>query len=458
MSELERYRIDREIGRGAMGVVYQAWDLTLEREVALKELAFPVGLAAALVDEMVGRFLREARSAARLSHPNVIQVYDVFSDAGRYFIAMEMLSGVPLSSLMEHGGLPAETAAKVMLQVLDGVQAAHSAGVVHRDLKPDNIYVLDDGRVKVTDFGIAKAMGGVGSMTQVGTVIGTPGYMAPEQVRGETVDGRADLFALGVVFYEMLTGTNPFLTNSPTTTLYRIVHEEPPQIRVTARFSGACEAIIRKALAKNPADRYQTAAAMAADIRSGTAPMMSSRVGGVGPGAVPVGSAPSHGNLTVVLAGVALAILAAAALFFALGGSGAGGTRTANSGLVALPPAASGTGVQGSAVTPPVAPPTQTAPSPGVIHSGEWAVFFGAYTELADAEKRASRAQAKGFAADVLDTRDYAGYGKPINESRGAYCYVPYVGPFTSASAAQAAAADLKRAGFTNAYKKQNKG
>jgi serine/threonine protein kinase len=227
MSELERYRIDEEIGRGAMGVVYRAWDLTLEREVALKELTFPAGMATSVRQEMVERFFREARSAARLTHPNVVQVFDVLSEGDRYFIAMELLSGAPLGALLERGPLPASAAVQIMVQILDGVQAAHSAGIVHRDLKPDNIHILDDGRVKVTDFGIAKIMSGLGTgtMTQMGTIIGTPGYMAPEQVRGEAVDHRTDVFALGVVFYEMLAGSNPFLADAPTTILYRIVHE-----------------------------------------------------------------------------------------------------------------------------------------------------------------------------------------------------------------------------------------
>lgn len=461
LSELERYRIADELGRGAMGIVYRAWDLTLERDVALKELTFPAGLSPAVRGEMVERFLREARSAARLAHPNVIQVYDVFSDGERYFIAMELLSGVPLSALMDRGGLPAETAAKVMLQVLDGVEAAHAAGVVHRDLKPDNIYVLDDGRVKVTDFGIAKAMGGVGagSMTQVGTVIGTPGYMAPEQVRGERVDGRADLFALGVVFYEMLAGVNPFLADSPTTILYCIVHEDPPPIRSASQSgNSAYDAIAHKALAKDPAARYQTAAAMAADIRGGTAPTYSPIPVGSMTSAPGVGASGSRGNLTVILSGAALALVAAGILFIAVSGSGTGPTGAANLGTIAPSSSSAGVAVGAPVVDPPVVPAPAAVSSPSEVPVGDWAVFFGAYTDPADAESRAARAQARGFSAGVLDTRDYPGYGAAKNESRGIYCYVPYMGPFASESGASAAASELKRAGFTNAYAKINKG
>ncbi|MEI7813980.1 MAG: protein kinase [Coriobacteriia bacterium] len=273
MPGLERYRIDGELGRGAMGVVYDAWDLTLDRRIALKELALPPGLAEAHLEEMVERFAREARSAARLSHHNVVQIHDVFDHDGRHFIAMEYLDGLTLAELMSRGPLPVSAAVAVVVQILDAVQSAHDAGIVHRDIKPDNIFVLEDGRVKVTDFGIAKLLDSTSqsTMTQVGTVLGTPGYMAPEQVMGLPVDGRADIFAIGVVGYELIAGFNPFLAPSSTATLYRIVHEEPPPLTAHGA-PNQVEAVFRRALAKDPNQRYAQALEMAAHLRGGVTP------------------------------------------------------------------------------------------------------------------------------------------------------------------------------------------
>jgi hypothetical protein len=458
MSELERYRIDEEIGRGAMGVVYRAWDLTLEREVALKELTFPAGMATSVRQEMVERFFREARSAARLTHPNVVQVFDVLSEGDRYFIAMELLSGAPLGALLERGPLPASAAVQIMVQILDGVQAAHSAGIVHRDLKPDNIHILDDGRVKVTDFGIAKIMSGLGTgtMTQMGTIIGTPGYMAPEQVRGEAVDHRTDVFALGVVFYEMLAGSNPFLADAPTTILYRIVHEEPPQLPSGADAAGGTlGAIARKALSKDPNDRYQTAAAMAADLRASFLPGSVSLPGlqTVGGAAAAPGRSGIKNGL-VIGVGSILALAAVTILFLGLGSGGAVGSRGGASAAPVTPaaPAASAP-VAPAPAQPPAAPPAIA----GLPDPPYWAVFFGAWNTQREAEAYAKKARARGLTVSILDTRDYTSLGTAKNESRGLYCFNIFLGPFSSKSAAQSALKVLTSKGY-DGYVKQNKG
>jgi len=464
VSELDRYRIDGELGRGAMGIVYRAWDLTLEREVALKELAIPAGMSASTQSKMVERFFREARSAARLTHPNVVQTYDVFRDGDRYFIAMEMLSGVPLGALMDRGRMPVATVAQIMLQVLAGVEAAHAAGIVHRDLKPDNIYVLDDGRVKVTDFGIAKAMGGVGTgtMTQVGTVIGTPGYMAPEQVRGEAIDGRADIFALGVLYYEMLSGANPFLSDSPTTILYRIVHEDPPPLPVTVGTdSGTLGAIAEKALAKDPADRYQTAGEMASDIASRAMPAQQRHSGAAALG-TSTRSPSNSGNRLVIAIAVALAIVAAAILGFAMIGSGgpvggSAGSMAAAGGSPAPTPNATAQAPITPAV-PDTAPDNPPDAPNDVAVPPYWGVFFGAFDTQAEADALAQKAMSKGLTVHVLDTRDYWSLGSAANESHNKYCFNVFAGPFPSKSAAQSGSADVKNAGFKGAYVKQNRG
>jgi septal ring-binding cell division protein DamX len=309
-----------------MGVVYDAWDTTLDRRIALKELMFPGGLAPEFQSEMVERFMREARSAAKLSHPNVVQVHDVFAEDGRYFIAMEHLEGASLAEYVDEGTMAPASAIHLLVQILDAVQAAHSAGIVHRDIKPDNIFVLPDGRVKVTDFGVAKLMDGPAQskVTQIGTVMGTPGYMAPEQVMGVPVDGRADIFSVGVVGYELMSGVSPFMASSTTATLFRIANEEPPPLAAYG-IPGNVDAVIRHAMAKDASLRYQTAAEMAEDLRRGTAPSGLAQVAGTG--TATLAPATNSNHTTLVVGGVVLAALAIAALvFFVAPGGPPGGS------------------------------------------------------------------------------------------------------------------------------------
>jgi serine/threonine protein kinase len=206
----ERYRIDRELGQGGMGRVLGAFDLKLERPVAIKVLA-----PGAHGDDDLRRLEQEARAAGSLNHPNVLTVYDLGTDAAGPYIVSELLEGTTFRARLGKGPLPREEAVAYMLQLASGLAAAHGKGIVHRDLKPENLFLCADGRLKILDFGIAKLSGpalretlaATGVRTQEGTILGSVGYMSPEQVRGEPADARSDLFAAGAILYEMISGT-----------------------------------------------------------------------------------------------------------------------------------------------------------------------------------------------------------------------------------------------------------
>lgn len=228
------YELRGELGRGAMAVVWRAWDPNLEREVAIKEPLFDPNLSPQVREEMGRRFVREARTAARLQHPNIVTVHAADVYGGRPAIVMELVEGATLTELLSRGALEPPAALDALDQLLDAVGYAHSRGVVHRDVKPDNVFVDMSGRVRLADFGIAHVEDAAATRATVaGAVLGTPGYMSPEQARGAAVDARSDLFSIGVVGYEMLAGRHPFGAgdgSDATTLLYRIVHEEPPAI------------------------------------------------------------------------------------------------------------------------------------------------------------------------------------------------------------------------------------
>ncbi len=258
-----RYELVRLVARGGMAEVYLARDLLLDRPVALKVL-FP---ELSVDRTFVARFRREAQAAANLSHPNIVPIYDWGESDRTYFIVMEYIDGRPLSNLLRSDGpMPAGQAAAVGAEVAAALGYAHRQGVIHRDVKPGNVLIAKDGTVKVADFGIARAKADE-SLTQTGAVMGTATYFSPEQAQGENVDSRSDVYSLGVVLYEAVSGRPPFSGDNPLAIAYKHVREEPARLTgLDPEVSEAFEAIVFHALAKDPAQRYQTAEQLRADL------------------------------------------------------------------------------------------------------------------------------------------------------------------------------------------------
>src|SRR5436305_6995526 len=245
----KRYRIERSIARGGMAEVYLALDESLNRQVALKAL-FP---EFAREPSFVERFRREAQAAANLNHPNIVGIYDWGQEDGTYFIVMEYVEGRSLRDLIRsEAPIEPGKAAEITAEIASALAFAHRNGVVHRDVKPGNVLLTRSGTVKVTDFGIARA-GASDGLTQTGSVMGTATYFSPEQAQGLPVDGRSDVYALGVVLYEMVTGVAPFTADSPVSVAYKHVREEPipPSVRNQA-VPAAFEQIVLNAMAKDP--------------------------------------------------------------------------------------------------------------------------------------------------------------------------------------------------------------
>ncbi len=261
--QLGRYTVSRQLGRGGMGVVYLARDTRLDRDVALKVIG------GATDDSVIQRFWREARAAASVSHPNICQVYEVEDSSVGICIAMELLDGESLESRLLRGAIPPLEAARIAGELLSALGALHQRGLVHRDIKPSNLFCTSHG-VKLLDFGLARPPvpsddGKSPNITQTGTMMGTPRYMAPEQVVGEPLDQRTDLYATGAVLFEMLAGRPPFVGRTIVDQLYSTMHEKPPALQGPAGVI-AIDRVIRRALEKSPRDRFSDAAAMAKEL------------------------------------------------------------------------------------------------------------------------------------------------------------------------------------------------
>lgn len=267
ISQLGRYEIISEIGQGAMGVVYKATDPLIDRTVAIKTIN--LGLAQEEKEEYEGRFYQEAKAAGRLSHPNIVTIYDVGKSGEVAYIAMEFLQGRELRDILnDEQVLPVAQVLDIVLQVALGLAYAHEHGIVHRDVKPSNIMVIRNGHVKITDFGIAR-MESASVRTQTGMVLGSPKYMSPEQVMGRLIDQRSDIFSLGVMLYEMLTGKAPFAGENVNAIMYQTLNGiPPPPSTLNSAVPDMLNFIVAKALAKNLDDRYQNAKDLADDLRA----------------------------------------------------------------------------------------------------------------------------------------------------------------------------------------------
>jgi len=263
LQKLGKYEIVGEIGRGAMGVVYKAFDPTLERELALKTMMASMG---GMDAESKARFYREARSVAKLTHRNIVTIYDMGEEEGIPFIAMEYLDGVDLHKKMKREGpLPIREGLKIASQVLQGLNYAHQFQIVHRDIKPANIYILKNGTAKILDFGIAKLA--TSEMTRTGMVLGTVDYMSPEQIRADkAVDGRSDLFSAGVILFELMAGRKPFPGETITQIMFKIVHDPPGEVPPERDLPARLLAASRRSLEKDPLKRFQTGDEFASEL------------------------------------------------------------------------------------------------------------------------------------------------------------------------------------------------
>jgi len=290
MVKAGRYEISGELGRGAMGVVYRAMDPVIGRNVAVKTIRLSEEGTGLTRPELLTRFQTEARAAGLLTHPNIVVVYDAGEENGLYFITMELVEGKSVQALLDGGhAFPVPRLLRIMEQTCSALQFAHDRNVVHRDIKPANIMLTADDTVKVTDFGTAKILQ-FGTVQQTVHVMGTPSYMSPEQVKGRPVDGRSDIFSLGVMFYELLTGEKPFPGQSVTTVIYKIVNEDPiPPRQLNPSIHPGLNDIVMRALAKEPEVRYQSCREMLEDLKNYRAP----GAGGNNPEATMVSARPN---------------------------------------------------------------------------------------------------------------------------------------------------------------------
>ena len=265
LEKIGRYQVLERVGKGGMGVLYRGFDPVLDREVAIKLMHADFSED---TEQMRPRFYREARAAAKLNHRNIVTIFEFAEESNVPYIVMEFLKGTPLGARMHsQPPLTIDDKLNVVAQLCDGLSYAHEQGVVHRDVKPDNVFILEDGQVKLLDFGIAKLQ--TSTLTRQGDVLGSASYMSPEQVGGsESVDGRADIFSTGVVLYELLTGKKPFEGDSPTAVIVKILKDDPNPIDATLGLPDNVVAAVMKALAKDPANRFQSADAMSRELQN----------------------------------------------------------------------------------------------------------------------------------------------------------------------------------------------
>jgi serine/threonine-protein kinase len=262
--EYGRYQVEKELGRGSMGVVYQAYDPQIDRRVALKVLRPDLVTS----EGFAQRFLKEARAIGRLSHPNIVVVHDVGSDQGTIYIAMELLTGEPFHEVMRDKEFSEKEITLLGSQAARVLDYAHQHGIVHRDIKPSNIMLSADGQIKITDFGIAHIEDpSAQQQTRAGEVLGTPAYMSPEQVLGQPVDGRSDIYSLGVILYELSTGVRPFRGENLAAIFMAVTQQTPPEpVKVKPKVSAELSGIIMKCLNKAPEERFQTGRELAAAL------------------------------------------------------------------------------------------------------------------------------------------------------------------------------------------------
>src|SRR5216683_824094 len=295
-----RYEIVDELGRGAMGVVYKAMDPVIGRTVAVKTIRLSEEGTGLSRPELLTRFQTEARAAGLLTHPNIVVVFDAGEEDGLYYITMELVEGKSLQALLDGGhAFPLPRTLRIMEQTCSALQFAHERNVIHRDIKPANLMLTADDTVKVTDFGTAKILQ-FGTVQQTAHVMGTPSYMSPEQVKGRAVDGRSDIFSLGVMLYEMVTGEKPFPGQNITTVIYKIVNEEPvPPRQINPSIHAGISGVVMRALEKDPDQRYQSCREMLEDLRNyrsiapaGNNPQSTMVLGGGSPSATLISANP----------------------------------------------------------------------------------------------------------------------------------------------------------------------